>query len=241
VEFSNLYRKKETDFSRDRILPFWQVLMLILSGHKISLQNALNKVFKAFGRIFQVPTASAYCQARQKIKAEVFVHLNESVSQDFYQLYGGEEKVKLWHGHRLLGADGTYLNLPDTKSLRKAFGVHRNQHKGEKQATVQALSMVLYDLLNDLGLRGALGRGHSAEKSLLFEQLWGELKIGDVLVLDRNSADYTIIGKAVKGCDSVSATEFQSGHGIFCESGARANRDVKCAAECANAKVCEGA
>jgi len=189
VEFCSLYRKKETDFTRERVLPFWQVIGLILSGHKLSLQNALNKVFKSFGKIFQVPTASAYSQARQKIKAEVFVHLNKSVVEDFYRLYGAEEKVGLWHGHRLVGSDGTYLNLPDTKELRKAFSVHRNQHKGEDQATVQALGMVLYDLLNDLGIKAAIAPSHAAEKSLLFEQLWGELKVGDVLVLDRNSAD----------------------------------------------------
>lgn len=170
----------------------------MLSGHKLSLQNALNKVFKAFGRIFEVPTASAYSQARQKVKAEVFVALNQSVREDFYRLFGAEEKVALWHGHRLLGSDGTYLNLPDTKELRKVFSVHRNQHKGEKQATVQALGMVLYDLLNDLGVRGAIAPSHTAEKSLLFEQLWDELKAGDVLVLDRKSADYAIISKAVK-------------------------------------------
>ena len=193
-----MYRKKETAFTRERVLPFWQVIGLILSGHKLSLQNALNKVFKTFGKVFEVPTASAYCQARQKIKAEVFVHLNKSVVEDFYRLYGAEEKVKLWHGHRLVGSDGTYLNLPDTKELRKAFSVHRNQHKGEKQATVQGLGMVLYDLLNDIGVKGAIAPSHSAEKSLLFEQLWGELKVGDVLVLDRHSADYTILGKAVK-------------------------------------------
>jgi hypothetical protein len=197
VELSVLYRQKRTDFTRHRVLGFSQVVVLILSGHKLSLQNALNKVFKAFGRVFEVPTASAYCQARQKIKAEVFVHLNESVVEDFYRLYGAEEKVKRWHGQRLLGSDGTYLNLPDTKELRKAFSVHRNQHKGEKQATVQALGMVLYDLLNDIGVRGAIAPSHSAEKSLLFGQLWGALKADDVLVLDRHSADYTIIAKAV--------------------------------------------
>lgn len=171
---------------------------MLLSGHKLSLQNALHKVFKAFGKVFQAPTASAYCQARQKIKAEVFVHLNQSVLEDFYRLYGAEEKVARWCGHRLLGSDGTYLNLPDTKELRQVFSVHRNQHKGEEQATVQALGMVLYDLLNDIGVRGAIAGSHTAEKSLLFEHLWGGLEAGDVLVLDRNSADYTIIAQAVR-------------------------------------------
>jgi hypothetical protein len=58
--------------------------------------------------------------------------------------------------------------------------------------------MVLYDLLNDIGLRAAIGPSHSAEKGLLFNQLWSELQIGDVLVLDRHSADYTIIAQAVR-------------------------------------------
>ena len=112
----------------------------------MSLQNALNKFFKSLGRVFQVPSASAYCQARQKIKAEVFVHLNASVRDDFYELDEGEEKVEKWHGHRLVGSDGTYLNLPDTPDLRKAFSVHRNQHQSETEARVQALAMVMYDL-----------------------------------------------------------------------------------------------
>jgi len=193
-----LYRKSSTDFTRQRLLPFSYLVVLMLSGHKLSLQNALNKFFKALGKVFQVPTGSAYCQARQKIKAEVFEHLNASVRDDFYELYGQEEKVKKWHGHRLLGSDGTYLNVPDTKELRKAFSVHRNHHTSEKEAAVQALGMVLYDLLNDIGVRGAIAPSHTAEKSLLFNQLWGELKVGDVLVLDRNSADYTIISQAVR-------------------------------------------
>jgi hypothetical protein len=179
-------------------LPFSYAVVLMLSGHKLSLQNALNKFFKSIGQIFKVPTGSAYCQSRQKIKAEVFVHLNNSVRDDFYKLYEREKQVGKWCGHRLLGSDGTYLNVPDTTELRKVFSVHRNQHKGDKFAYVQALGMVLYDLLNDIGIKGAIAASHSAEKSLLFNQLWSELKAGDVLVLDRKSADYSIIGSAVR-------------------------------------------
>jgi len=193
-----LYRQAKEDFTRERLLPFGSVVVLMLSGKKLSLQNALNKFFKALGKVFEVPSASAYCQAKRKVKAEVFVHLNRSVREDFYRLYGAEEKVKLWHGHRLVGADGTYLNLPDTKELRKAFSVHRNQHKTQQSEQVQALGMVLYDLLNDLGLRCAMAPSHTAEKSLLFNHLWSELQPSDVLVLDRHSADYTIIAQAVR-------------------------------------------
>jgi hypothetical protein len=50
--------------------------------------------------------------------------------------------------HRLLGADGSFLTLPDTPELRKAFTVQRDPRTGTE--TVQALSLVLYDLRNDL-------------------------------------------------------------------------------------------
>ena len=168
---------------------------MILSGKKLSLQNSLNKFFSVIGEVFKVPTDSAYCQAKQKVKPEVFVHLTEKLGEDFYRLYGADDEVKLWHGHRLIGGDGTKLNLPDTPDLREVFGVHTNQESGEKSGSVQATAVVAYDLLNDLGLQSALGKAHSSEKSLLFE-VWSSLEKTDVWVLDRNFADYTIIAKA---------------------------------------------
>jgi hypothetical protein len=186
------YRVKETDFTRERVLTFVRVAILILRGHKVSLQNALNKFFGAVGAVFGVPTASAYCQARQKVQPEVVVQLNRITCDDFYRLYGTDGEVATWRGHRLLGADGTTLNLPDTEELRQAFSGHRNQH----QSFVQATAVVLYDLRNDLGLASALGPVQ-AEKTLLFDQRWELTRPGDVLVLDRNFADYSVIAWAV--------------------------------------------
>ena len=80
------FRQAKTHFTRERVLSFGMVAVLILRGHKVSLQNALNKFFGALGEVFRVPTASAYCQARQKVKPELFRHLNEVVCQDFYEL-----------------------------------------------------------------------------------------------------------------------------------------------------------
>ena len=167
---------------------------MILRGHKFSLQNALNKFFGALGKVFAVPTPSAFSHARQKLKPEVFIHLNEVVCEDFYQLYGADSEVKTWRGRRVLGYDGTYLNLPDTQDLRQRFSVQRNQHKS---SCVQALAGVLYDLRNDLGLAATLAKVQ-AEKNLLINELWSATCRGDLLVMDRNFADYAVIGWAVK-------------------------------------------
>jgi len=169
--------------------------MLILRGHKFSLQNALNKVFGALGKLRLAPTASAYSQARQKLDPALFQELTTTTAQDFYRLAGQEGSVATWRGHRLLGADGSFLTLPDTPELRKAYTVQRYPRTGTE--TVQALSVVLYDLRNDLALGAKLGP-IVAEKQYLFD-LWEQTKSGDVLVLDRLFADYCVIAFAVHG------------------------------------------
>lgn len=166
--------------------------MLILRGHKISLQNALNKVFGALGKLRLVPTASAYCQARQKVDPALFQELTAITAQDFYRLAGQEGTVATWRGHRLLGGDGSDLTLPDTPELRQAYTVQRDPRTHTE--TVQALSVVLYDLRNDLALGAKLGP-IVAEKKYLFA-LWEQTAAGDVLVLDRLFADYCVIAFA---------------------------------------------
>lgn len=158
----------------------------------MSQQNALNKIFRELDQLEVVPTASAYCQARQKLKPELFVRLNQRVVDDFYRLYEAHGGVKRWRGRRLLGADGTTLNLPDTKSLREAFTVHSNQHEEFVQATV----VVLHDLLNDIGLKASLGPSNGEKKPLL-EELWESTSESDLLVLDRNFGDYSIVAWSV--------------------------------------------
>jgi hypothetical protein len=82
--------------------------------------------------------------------------------------------------------------LPDTESLRATFTVHCNQH----EEFVQATAVVLHDLLNDIGLQASLGPV-SGEKRPLLEQLWSATSERDILVLDRNFGDYSLVAWAV--------------------------------------------
>lgn len=182
------------DFSRTRTLTFAVVAVLILRGHKLALQNGLNKVFATLGKLFQVPTASALSQARQKLDANLFLYLNDLVCRDFYQLYEADGLIQRWHNHRLVAADGTYLTLPDNEQTRREFSLQTNQYS--QGQCVQALCCVLYDLKNDLSLAVGLGK-RQGEKRLLFEALWEATEQGDVIVLDRGYADYAILAKAV--------------------------------------------
>jgi Transposase DDE domain len=188
------FRVKVTDFTRERVLTWPVVIGVMLRGQKVSLQTAVNKFFSAVGEVWRVVTASAYRQARQKVQPEVFVHLNAVACEEYYARYGADQELRLWHGQRVLGVDGSYLNLPDTEETRREFSVQTNQHLGGEQ--VQALASVLYDLRNDLGLSAALGP-KQAEKNLLFGTHLATTQVGDVVVCDRAYADYSVMATLV--------------------------------------------
>jgi hypothetical protein len=144
--------------------------------------------------VWQVVTASAYSQARQKGEPEVFVHLTEVAGDEYYTRYGAEGEVERWHGQRLVGVEGSYFNLPDTEETRREFSVQTNQYAGGDQ--VQGLASVLYELRNDLGLSAALGP-KQAEKNLLVEPHGGATRAGDVLGWERAYADYSVMAAIV--------------------------------------------
>ncbi len=184
------FRVKETHWTRQRCLTFDTTATLILQGHKFPMQNNLNKLFQAMNQVEDVPTASAYCQARRKLKPELFLYLNQQVTDGFYDLYGGDGQVRRWQGRRVLGVDGTYLNLPDSEETRQRFSVQMNQH--DAQGWVQAMASVLYDVRNDIGLNAALS-GRCAEKTPMFDHHLKHTQKGDVVVLDRLYADFAVM------------------------------------------------
>jgi hypothetical protein len=185
-----LYGVKHQDWTRQLKLPFHRVATLILRGDKLSQQSALNRLFRELGEVDQVATASAYTQARHKLKPQLFVELNQLVVSHYYRLYDEQQGVRRWHARRLVGVDGSYLNLPDTAELRAAYSVQRCQY--EQSTRVQALASIAYDLLNDVAISAGLG-AKQAEKNFLFTTHLKGTDPGDVFVLDRGYADYTVM------------------------------------------------
>lgn len=189
------FRVRPADFSRQPDLTLPRVAALILRGHQVSQQNALNKAWRELGEPEPPPSGSAYCWARQKLRPELFVHLNTCVVTEFSSLAQADGTWRTWRGHRVLGADGTKLNLPDTPELRASYSVISNQH-GAASSGVQGLAVVLYDLLNDLGYAAHLGP-LAHEPDVLIEHLGAQTQADALLVLDRNFAEYALLAWGV--------------------------------------------
>src|SRR5450759_2253270 len=111
----NSFRAEETDFTRERKLPFWTTTLLILTSWKKSIHNRLNLFFTHLDLVAGMPEASAFCQARKKIKPELFITLRNETVKFFYDLYEKEGLVKRWKGRILCAIDGSIFNIPDTK------------------------------------------------------------------------------------------------------------------------------
>ena len=232
-------RQRPQDFTRLRLLSFGRLCLVVLRGHKLSFQNALNKVFHALGDVFGVPTPSAYSHARQKLKPEVFTHLQRSLCAGFYQLYEADEQVQRWRGHRLLATDGTYLTVPDTPQTRAHYTVQTNQHAGAD--CVQAQCGVLYDLRNDLGLRLHLSARQS-ETRVLRDDLWRATQPGDVIVLDRAYADYSLLAcGAATPHRALAARALRRVRSLLAEPPAGTNRHADLTHDRQHARLCGAA
>src|SRR5204862_8111389 len=97
------HRRRPKDFTRECVLTFPRVMLFILQKSLKSLQVRLHEFFwELAGPDASIVEATALTHARAKLKASVFVELNQTVLQT---VYGSEDAglVKRWRGHRLLG------------------------------------------------------------------------------------------------------------------------------------------
>jgi hypothetical protein len=179
------FRTNARFFTRDRKLPFQRVATLVLSAHRRSMQPAINSFFTALQSVEDVPTASAYSQARRKLQPELFVHLLEAIDEEFYDACPAEQR-RLWCGRRLVGCDGTFLTMPNDARLAEQFSwIHAD---APAAPVLMGLATVCYDLLHGIAISAALTRRMKL-LPLLEDHHLGHLEANDVLVADREFGD----------------------------------------------------
>lgn len=192
IEVREKFKVSQTDWSRKRVLEFCKVTVLVLYNYKSPIQNKLNRFYKIMGKIFTVPTSSAYTQARKKLKPEFYEFINTELINNYYETFSDEEDKEKGYlnGRRLLGLDGSIINLPDTDETRKRYNLQPCGIAGKER--VQGLGSFLYDLLNELVISVSLEEKKSEEK-FLFEKHKTMLKTGDIITMDRAYASYRML------------------------------------------------
>lgn len=85
-EVITAFKVSPSGWPRQRELTFPKMAVLLVRGHQIPLQNTLSKFYRAMGAIEQGVTASADCQARQRLKPELFLYLHRLGQEGVYRL-----------------------------------------------------------------------------------------------------------------------------------------------------------
>lgn len=138
-EFLDSARKRPQDFTRDRKMPFKQLVLFMINMVRSSIQTCLDNYFEMMGQEDVHMTEQSFSEARQKINWEAFQDLFKTIVDHIYTGY-----YKTWHGYRVSAIDGTKVQIPDDPKLRGYFGT---TGEGNTAATGQASA--LYDVLNN--------------------------------------------------------------------------------------------
>ena len=157
------YKEKPTDFTRKRKIGFKGVLVSVLINLKRSLAIEVDHFIKKLDVEDTLEyTKQAYSNARQNLKPEAFIDLNEIVLEETYQ-----DNFKTYKNYRVIAVDGSTVQLPNTKEMRQRYGVF-----SEETANYPAARMCLaYDVLNEIILAGKLFEYNKSEHTAAMELL----------------------------------------------------------------------
>ena len=209
-EFKAACRFNTKQFTRHRMLSVTVLIGFLLN----MLTKTLQIEFERFLRVLKgddtdaTVSKQAFSKARKKLSEQAFIRLNERLLTEFYH----DNTYTTWKGYRLLGIDGSTLQLPTYPKLIQEFGEVTNQY-GSRMA-MGKLS-VMYDVLNDLSLdtirdhytreERDLALRHLERLAFLDQQSEGKQgHQGDLLLFDMGyPALYFMVLLALQGRDFV--------------------------------------
>lgn len=122
-----------SDFTRKRKLPVNVLMDCILQMQAKSTQSELCSYFHANDSL---PSASAFCQQRNKLDPEAFKRSNDLFIHAF-------NNYKTWKGYHILACDGSDVNIPFDPKDKETF-----QQNGDSKPFSQYHINGIYDCLN---------------------------------------------------------------------------------------------
>lgn len=233
-DFCVRHRRSASDFTRQRVLSFPIVMLLLLQKTTKSVQRHLHSFFHQLGPQDQAGTVTpgGWTQARAKLWHTAFIELNHEVLLPCFYTPQPTEHRRTWRGHRLLGCDGSLLRLPSHPEVFEVFGaVTVSNHLGDTGTRyAPARLSVLYDLLNHLGLDARVAPVAQSEVDLAAAQL-EHVETNDVLIWDRGFTGFVlmaqVLGRGAHFIGRCSQSSFAAAQELFRVNRAGRSKRVK--------------
>lgn len=186
-EYLERSRKKPTDFTRNRKMPFTIMISFMLNMVKTSTQVALDRFFELLDKKNKtLMTQESFSEARQKLKPEAIQELQESIANKLYK-----QDYDTWHGYAVFAVDGSKIQLPDDEKLCTIFGTIG---RGATSPTAQV--SLLYDTLNDMIVSGEIEPLSVGERTLAIRHIDKLSGLGiekSLIIFDRGYPSFELI------------------------------------------------
>jgi len=190
--FCHQHRANPKAFTRKRHFTFMNSMLFLMQKTLRSIQLHVHSFFEALGQPAPGLTASAWSQARLKLRHTAFVALNQQGILKVVYREPSDPPLRRWRGHRLLAMDSSLQRLPNEEELGQEFGwVENSNQSGGCGRYPQARLSVLTDVLNRLALETYFEPWSRGEREVALQHLRG-LQPGDVTVMDRGFAEYLL-------------------------------------------------
>jgi len=192
IDFLERFRKIPTAFTRCRKMPFCDIIYFMMSCANRSLQTELDEYFRNKG--CDAVSRQAFSKARENIRHEAFIELNDTVVRKF-ETEDGE--IETYRGYRLFGVDGSIIDLPNTEGLRERFGYSTGSPYVK---LAKGLAMTAFDVLNKITVFAELYRYDDSERSRMidisdgFKELYQDKMIW---LLDRGYPSFALFSRFV--------------------------------------------
>ncbi len=164
-----------------------RVMLWVVLAMGVLTDLPIRQVFKHARRMQagdKTPSRSNLCEARQRLGVAPVRRAFELVVKP---LATPQTSGAFYHGLRLMGIDGTVLDVPDTPANEARFG--RSSGGRGDSAFPQLRKVSLVELGTHVEVAMAVGGYHDSEQKLV-EQLWDHLPSDALLLEDRGFFSY---------------------------------------------------
>lgn len=168
------------------LVTLWALLSQVLQDN-CSCEKVVGKVsaFLSKAKREKVSvTASAYCQARERLPEKVVSELTKNVSD---KVKARIPKERLWHGKNVAIVDGSSFSAADTQKNQQEYPQPDSQKAGCGFPFIRMI--VAFCLATGLVLEVCLAPYEVSER-VLMRQLFEKLEKGSIILLDRGGYSY---------------------------------------------------
>lgn len=164
-----------------------RVMLWVVLAMGVLTDLPIRQVFKHARRMHKgqkTPSRSNLCEARQRLGVEPVRRVFDAVAKPQAT---PDTRGAFYHGLRLMGIDGTLMDVPDTPANEAEFGRGKSDRGDGAFPQVRKVSLV--ELGTHIEVAIAVGGYHNAEQTLV-GQLWDRIPPHTLLIEDRGFFSY---------------------------------------------------